>query len=157
MLREARKNLDEASVEAELVVGDDELSRLTGTFDFIHSYIVFQHVAPHRGERMCAALLKRLRPGGIAALHFTYRTPLSRRQRLLRAGRLRSPVVGAVGNLIKRRPASSPYMELYEYELDSIFEMFRTSGFPRLHSQFTDHGGLLGVLIIGREGVDNPR
>jgi len=151
MLREARHNLGEAGVNAELVLADDALSRLTGTFDFIHSYIVFQHVPPGRGERMCAALLERLRTRGVAALHFTYQTPLSRRQRLLRWGRLRTPVVGAVGNLAKRRPASSPYMELYEYRLDSIFEMFRASGCLSLHLRLTDHGGLLGVFIVDRK------
>ena len=151
MLREARKNLATAGVKADLVLGDDSLTALTGTFDFVHSYIVLQHVPPERGEKICAALLAKLRPGGVAALHVSYRTPLSQRQRILRWGRLRTQVVGAIGNLIRRRPASSPYMELYEYDLGSVFEMFRAAGCPELHLSFTDHGGLLGVLIVGRK------
>lgn len=153
MLREARKNLEEAGVKAELAPADEGLTRLTGTFDFIHSYIVLQHVPPERGEKMCAVLLGKLRPGGVAALHVSYRTPLSPRQRILRWARLRSPLVGVLGNLVKRRRASTPYMELFEYDLASIFEMFRSSGCSELHSRFTDHGGLLGVLIVGlKEG-----
>ena len=151
MLREAGKNLAAAAVKAELVRGDDNLSALTGTFDFVHSYIVFQHVAPHRGEKICAALLGKLRPGGIAALHFSYRTPLSAKQKVLRWGRQRTPAIGALLNFLKRRPVASPYMELYEYDLASIFEMFRAVGCPALHLRFTDHGGLLGVFIFARK------
>lgn len=151
MLREAGKNLANAGVKAELVLGNESLSRLHGTFDFVHSYIVFQHVPPHRGEKICAALLGKLRPGGVAALHFSYRTPLSAKQKALRWGRQRTPVVGAVVNLLKRRAVSSPYMELFEYDLASIFEMFRAVGCPELHLRFTDHGGLLGVFIVGRK------
>ena len=150
MLKEAKKNLTEAGVSAELVLGDEKLSRLSGTFDFIHSYIVFQHIPPGRGKTIFAALLEKLRPGGIAAVHFSYQTPLSPRQRMFRWGRLRTPVVGPIGNLLKRRPASAPYMELYEYDLPSIFELFRTHGCPELHVRFTDHGGLLGVFIVAR-------
>ena len=151
MLREAGKNLAEAGVTAELVLGDETLSRLTGTFDFVHSYIVFQHVSPKSGERICKALLGKLQPGGVAALHFSYRTPLSAKQKALRWGRQRTPLLGAVLNLLKRRPASSPYMELYEYDLASIFEIFRGAGCTDLHLRFTDHGGLLGVFIVARK------
>lgn len=151
MLREAGKNLAEARVKADLVLGDENLSRLTGTFDFVHSYIVFQHVSPPRGEKICIALLGKLRPGGVAALHFSYRTPLSAKQKVLRWGRQRTPVIGAVLNLLKRRPVSSPYMELYEYDLASVFEMFRAAGCQALHLRFTDHGGLLGVFIVARK------
>ena len=151
MLREATRNLEHAGVKADLVLADDGMTRLTGTFDFIHSYIVLQHVPPERGERICAALLQKLRPGGIAALHVTYRTPLSHRQRILRWGRSGTPLVGAVANLVKRRPVSAPYMELYEYDLAAIFELFRASGCTKVHSRFTDHGGLLGALVVGRK------
>jgi ubiquinone/menaquinone biosynthesis C-methylase UbiE len=150
MLREARKNLADAGVAAELVLGDDELTQLEGTFDFVHSYIVFQHIPPRRGRTMLAALLTKLRPGGVAALHFSYRTPLSPRQRVLRWGRLQTRLVAPLVNLLKGRPASTPYMELYEYDLESVFEMLRGSGCNELHLSFTNHGGLLGVFIIGR-------
>ena len=150
MLREAKKNLADAGVSAELVPGDDDLTRVTGTFDFVHSYIVFQHVPPSRGEKICAALLAKLRPAGVAALHFSYRTPLTPRQRALRWGRLKTRLLGPILNLLKRRPAATPYMELYEYDLVSVFEMFRAAGCPDLHLRFTDHGGLLGVFIVAR-------
>lgn len=151
MLREAQKNLGEAGLIAELVLADDELSGLAGTFDFIHSYIVFQHIPPRHGEKLCAALLKRLRPGGVAAMHFSYRAPLSRRQQLMRWGRLHAPFLGAVANVAKGRSPSSPYMELYEYELDSVFEIFRATGSRDIHLQFSDHGGLLGVFVLARK------
>lgn len=150
MLREAEKNIAERGVNAELVLGDEALARVHGTFDFIHSYIVLQHIPPFRGERIAAALLEKLRPGGVAALHFTYRISLPHRQRFFRWARLRAPFVGKLWNLAKGRPLSSSSIEVYEYGLAPILELFREAGFPELHLRFTDHGSALGVFIFVR-------
>ena len=49
MLAEARKNADRAGLKnIEFVVSDDGLSRLQGTFDFIHSFIVLHEGADVR-------------------------------------------------------------------------------------------------------------
>lgn len=154
MLREAQRNLVEGGVGAQLVLGDDALTRLSGAFDFIHSYIVFQHIPPARGLRITATLLDRLEPGGVAALHYSYASPLSPRQRFLRWARQRTSVVAAAGNLAKGRPASSPYMETYEYDLARVFETFHRAGCSALHLRLTDHGGLLGVFIFCRKNGD---
>ena len=58
MLAEARKNCEDRSVtNVSLVKSDDELSLVSGKFDLIHSYIVFQHIPVHRGERIFLQLL----------------------------------------------------------------------------------------------------
>jgi 2-polyprenyl-3-methyl-5-hydroxy-6-metoxy-1,4-benzoquinol methylase len=56
----------------ELVESDDTLSRVTGTFDIVNSYIVLQHIPPERGYRLIQAMLDRLNLGGIGSIHLTY-------------------------------------------------------------------------------------
>ena len=74
MLAEARKNCELNSVRnIDLVKSDDTLSKLAGRkFNLIHSYIVFQHIATHRGEAILEKLLDYLEEGGIGVLHFNY-------------------------------------------------------------------------------------
>jgi 2-polyprenyl-3-methyl-5-hydroxy-6-metoxy-1,4-benzoquinol methylase len=152
MLREARKNVEAAGVTADLRVSDRNLNGLPETFDLIHSCIVFQHIPPEDGFRLSAALLARLAPGGVAALHYTYSAPVHGAQRALRWARRRFSIVGRVANVLKGRPAPAPYMELYEYDLRALFEMFRRAGCTELHAKLTDHDGLLGALIFCRKG-----
>jgi trans-aconitate methyltransferase len=47
-------------------------STISGGFDFLHSYLVFQHIPLKRGYEIFAALLSRLSPGGVGAVHFPY-------------------------------------------------------------------------------------
>jgi len=153
MLAEANKNILEQSLRAELILGDDALSRLKGNFDFIHSYIVLQHIPRARGEQIVVRLLDRLRPEGVAALHVTYGLDLPTGKRLFRSARLRAPFVGRAWNLVKDRPAATPYIEVYEYDLRSIFEILRSEHCTDVHAQLTDHGGLKGVFLFCRKGA----
>lgn len=41
-----------------------------GLFDWIHSYIVFQHIPPREGLALLRRALASLAPGGMASLHF---------------------------------------------------------------------------------------
>ena len=151
MLDAARRNLAERGLRADLIVGDDVTSRVRGTFDFIHSYIVFQHIPPARGEAIAARLLERLEPGGVAAFHFSYRTPISSIQRFMRWARLSIPFAAATANLLRGRPASNPYMQVYEYNTARLLELFRAAGCDQAHLEFTDHGGVLGAFFYLRK------
>jgi SAM-dependent methyltransferase len=157
MLDEARRNLAERGVAAELVLGDDVLSSVPGTFDFVHSYIVFQHIPSARGEAIASRLLERLESGGVAALHFSYRTPISSVQRLLRWARVSIPFAASTANLLRGRSASHPYMQVYEYDTARILEVCRAAGCDQIHLEFTDHGGVLGAFFYCRKRVSSTR
>ena len=47
-------------------------NNLDNYFDFIHSYIVFQHIPRRKGLQLLKLLLNKLETGGICAIHFTY-------------------------------------------------------------------------------------
>src|SRR5712671_2277027 len=73
MLAEARRNCDAAGAKGvQLVLSDDNLSAVSGSFDFIHTYIVLQHIPVARGESLVRKLAAKLAPGGIAMFHAPY-------------------------------------------------------------------------------------
>ena len=57
-----RTSSNGASPMSKLLQSDDTLSRVTGTFDFVHSLITFQHIPPKRGARIFERLVEALRP-----------------------------------------------------------------------------------------------
>ena len=151
MLAEAGRNAARAGLpNVELVSSDDALAAVTGEFDFVHSFIVFQHIPPRRGERIAAGLLARLAPGGVAALHFTYHrnAPLYRRavHRIRRA----SPAADALARLVRGAGREDVFIPMYEYSLGRLAEMFRARGCTDVHAFLTDHGGHRGVLLLAR-------
>ena len=69
MLQEAGKNCQLENVKnISLVKGDDNCSNLAGGFDFINSFIVFQHIPCDRGVILFRRLLELLNEGGIGAI-----------------------------------------------------------------------------------------
>lgn len=155
MLREAKRNCDAQGVEnvdlieyRDFVAGESRVAPTS--IDFVHSYIVLQHVAPRVGLRIIDRLLTALRPGGVAALHVTY----ARRASGIRkaAHRLRRWVPGAnvALNLVQRRPALEPHMPMYEYSLSRVYERLAARGCLAVHALLTDHGGHLGAVILVR-------
>ena len=73
MLALARRYADQCNVgNVILLLADDELSSVTGDFDFINSYIVLQHIPPLRGYSIASKLISMLRPKGVGSLQFTF-------------------------------------------------------------------------------------
>jgi SAM-dependent methyltransferase len=139
MLAEAEKNAREQGVEhASFVLGDDDLTQVEGTFDFVHSFIVFQHIPPERGERIIRALLARVNPGGVGALQLTFShdAPLARRA-LIEAYR-RVPVLFSVRNAIKGRPLKEPMMQMNLYNLNRELNILKECGAVRITVEFTE-------------------
>jgi SAM-dependent methyltransferase len=154
MLDEARRNCAARGIaNASFVPSDDRLSALDGTFDFLHSYITFQHIPPARGEAILRAMLARLAPGGVGALHFTYDRRAPRVRRTVHWMRKRLPLVNGVVNLAQRRSFGAPMMPMHEYRLPRLFAALRDHGCGEAYVRLTDHGGHLGAfLFFQREG-----
>jgi SAM-dependent methyltransferase len=168
MLAEARRQCDaRAAPHAELVLSDDDLHRVQGPFDLVHSAIVLQHIEVERGRRFVSRLLELTRPGGVAALHLTYgkawqrdafgqpaplptappavaAPPLaSRLSRMLDAIARSTPAVAPAAD--SRR--ADPEMHMHSYNLSEIAYLLYRAGVQRFHADFSDHGGELGVMI----------
>jgi len=139
---------------ATFVKGDDQLSALSGTFDFLNSLIVFQHIPPARGEAILQKMLSLLREGGIGALQFTYTfessTPLVR-QLMVRAY-AKLPFVWNARNVLKGRPFGEPMMQMNEYDLNRVFRILHEAGCHLINTRYTETGSFghrfYGVIIV---------
>jgi SAM-dependent methyltransferase len=150
MLAEAARNCRDRGVSnVVLAPADDRLSAVSGTFDLIHSYIVFQHVAPRRGLALARLLLGRLDPGGIGALHFTHGRTASPARRALQRLRRAVPLVHRLANAVQRRPQDPP-MEMNAYDLGQVLGALQDAGCDDVHVRFTDHAGHRGAFVLFR-------
>jgi SAM-dependent methyltransferase len=152
MLEEARKNCARAGVvNAEFVLSDDALSRLSGEYDFVHSFIVFQHIPPARGEAMLTRLLDHLADGGIGALHFTFGSRLSGTRRLVQLLRKRVPMANNLVNVAKGRGFWYPPMQMNSYDLNRLYMILLVHGCHEVSPRFTDHGRHIGAMLFFRK------
>jgi len=144
MLAEAKRNITAAKLDnvALLQTGDD-----IGYFDFLHSFIVFQHIPKKIGLVEFGRLLARLDDGGHGAVQFGYAT----RRRLWNHFnywmRQKIPGANALAHLRKGQPIQ-PFMEMNPYPLAQIFRMLYDSGCHRVRVRFTEHSGFLGALLL---------
>jgi 2-polyprenyl-3-methyl-5-hydroxy-6-metoxy-1,4-benzoquinol methylase len=152
MLAEARRNCEAQGVRnVDLVLSDDTLSRVQGEFDFIHSFIVFQHMPPERGEAILSRLLDHLAPDGIGALHFTFATRIPPARRAVQRIRKSVPLVHNALNLLQRRPLLYPLMQMNAYDMNRIYSILLERGCHQLNTRFTDHGGYIGAMLFFRK------
>jgi SAM-dependent methyltransferase len=145
MLSEARNNRDlYRASNVELLKSDDSLSAVSGSFDLVHSTIVFQHLEPARGRELFRKLLSLLAPGGICAAHFTY-------------GKIHYPATygtvppaeapAGLSDTAQNARDADPLMLMNAYNVNELLFIVQTSGVARIHLEFTDHGGELGVIL----------
>jgi len=151
MLHEARRNAQEAGLgQICFVPSDDELSRIDGAFDFVHSFIVLQHIPVVRGEVIVGQLVKRLAPGGVAALQM----PFARRSGPLRSlanyTRVHVRPLHMLGNVVQGRPWNEAPMQMNHYDLNRLFVILHECGLARVTVEFMDDGGNIGAYLLLR-------
>jgi 2-polyprenyl-3-methyl-5-hydroxy-6-metoxy-1,4-benzoquinol methylase len=141
MLAEAALNAKEQGLDnVAFVKSDDSLSRVTGTFDLVHSFIVFQHIPPSRGKAIFQRLVDLLNADGIGVLHVTYSfaSGASRRRKLLKALKHSLPFVVGVRNVLTGRSFSEPIMQMNEYDLNELLCLLQESGCHDVQLRFSE-------------------
>jgi SAM-dependent methyltransferase len=176
MLAEARINCDRANVENVTLVGsDDLLSTVRGEFDLVHSLIVLQHLETVRGRSIFAELVRKISPGGYGAIHVTFGwtkyedvygqpPPFP----IEAADSDNSPFRAIVDRWLKRlglrhRPPEAmhppdqiigdPEMQMNYYNLSELMFIVHRAGVYQVFSDFTDHGGAIGVFLFFRKAA----
>jgi SAM-dependent methyltransferase len=155
VLDEARRNCSGRKIaNVEFRKSDDALSSVSGKYNFIHSYIVFQHIPVSRGERLFERLCALLDDGGVGVVHFTYANRLSRTDNLVRWVRANVPLVQGAINLAKGRKWDYPHMQMNNYDLNRLFRHLQENNVHCYYVEHTDHGGFLGaILYFQKPGV----
>ncbi len=147
MLAEARRNCPNAI----LIASDDTLSRLAGPVDLVHSFIVLQHIPVPRGMNFMRILLDKLAPGGTSAFHITLRRPQRIVNRIVYFMKHRLPGMRVVFNLLQGKKINEPVMQMNEYDLPAVLNMFTSAQMGDIVLLPVDAGGTHGVLIFARK------
>ena len=149
MIAEAKRNLAARGIaNVTVTTADDSLAALEGTFDLVHSFIVFQHVAPRRGERLLARLVDRLEEGGIGVVQLTFATDQPLRSRLVAWARRTLPLFHAIWNWRHGKRFDAPWMQMNRYDVNRVLGLLQDRGCHRCVLRFTEHFGHRGVVLF---------
>ncbi|HEY6131740.1 MAG TPA: class I SAM-dependent methyltransferase [Halioglobus sp.] len=165
MLQRAKERCDvEGLSNVQLVMGDDQISNVTDTFDLIHSFIVFQHMDADRGSAIVDHILHLLREGGVGVLHFVYFKEVYSKYPRLREFAERLGIYNTLVSMrellpqkVKPSHGKSPdgmEMQLHPYDLNLILRKLQTAGVRRLHLEYTEHGCFGVVLFFKKSSGD---
>jgi SAM-dependent methyltransferase len=119
-----------------------------GPFDWINSFIVFQHIEPPRGLEILEQLMARLATGGAVSLQFT----------IWREPNLEPPVftgwkakAQALRYRLWLKSLPAGHIHMYDYDLSQIVRVLNRGGVQDMRLVSTDHAGHHGVIILGRK------
>lgn len=146
MLNEAEKNLKDLKISNAAFLLTSELLCTRLRFDFIHSFIVFQHIQPKQGISLLEDLLKKLKPNGIGCIHITIAQ--KKFAKTIAFFKQKVPFAANLANIFKRRPFFDPVLQMYCYNLIEIKSLFDKNKINTTFMEFTDHGGSIGCIFI---------
>lgn len=148
MLSEAARNCVEQNVaNVTLIKSNDTLDGMPLDMEFIHSFIVFQHIPVSRGLSILKKMLLLLASDGIGALHFTFARHASNFRIFLQRMRDSIPFANGFYNLVLGRRFSYPHMEMNCYEAGMILDALYANGCRDVHVRFSDHNGFIGAMF----------
>ncbi len=124
-----------------------------GTYDFVHSYIVFQHIPTQKGMHILENLLGGLGAAGYVALHFTIRYETHWYKRVGAWVRHNVPFAHECIQFFSGRSWREPPMQMNAYRLDAVLMLLRAHGILDVRLETTDHGGYLGAMIFGKKSL----
>ena len=155
MLDEAARNCEARGLRnVALVTSAEYFARESSapSLDFVHSYIVFQHIPPRAGIWLLRELVGRLVSGGVGAVHITYARRASRVRKVVHRLRRMVPGLNVVANLVQRRPLGEPLIPMNEYDPATVLALLSDQGCTHVHARLTDHGGHLGAMLLFKRG-----
>ena len=155
MIAEAQKNCRELGVKNASFVRDPEDLLASGArFDFVNSFIVFQHIRPDRGVPLFAKLVELLAQNGVGAIHLTFSSPAGKRDRLTHWLYRKVPVLYGLVQMRRGGKFSEPLMDMAEYPLERIFAILQDAGCHDCHVRFTRHGVRGLTLLFRKKALD---
>jgi len=150
MLNEARRNCEARSIgNVDLVRADDDLSLVTGTFDLVHSVLVFQHIPVRRGERIFRNLIARTESGGVCVVQFAFATHFARG--LVEAIKKAVPLAASAVELLKGRGLAAPHMQMNAHDLSRLLSIVYAAGVREVHAELIEYTGVLGIVMYFRK------
>jgi 2-polyprenyl-3-methyl-5-hydroxy-6-metoxy-1,4-benzoquinol methylase len=151
MLDETSKNCKSLGLNnVSFIQSDDNLSKLTEKVDFIHSFIVIQHIKPAVGEVMISKLIDALEDGGIGVLQTQYVDPSPLSSRIRYYFYREFPIVYKIRNLVLRKK-NEPLIPVYQYNLNNIFRILQEKNCHKCLVRFSQHGHYGAVIFFQKQ------
>lgn len=149
MLDKAELHCREAGLDnVTIAQSDDALSALEGSFDFIHSIYVFQHIPCQRGYKVFRQLLEKLNPGGVAMIQITYSNDLSQYRRIMNWSKENIPLFSQAVNLLHLRAPNTPMMEMHNYSLNHLHRIVHEFNGEQCYARYTQDGPFRGIMLF---------
>ena len=156
MLKIAAENCAESGLDnCSLVRSDDLLNEVRGEFDFIHSYIVFQHIPTHRGEALIGHLAERLSEGGLLAVHFPIKCTLSKARRAVRLLSQNFYPALVLRNILLRRKWNEPHMQMNLYDLNRILAALLALGIKDVAIETHEAVGFMFAFLFAQKNNES--
>lgn len=149
MLAEAKKSAGEFGINnIEFVVADDSLAGLKEEYDFIHSFIVFQHIPVKRGEMIIKHLINRLSSGGVAALQMPFSRKVGWLRKLANFIRVHIRPLHVIANILQSRPWNEPPMQMNRYNINTVLRIVFECGISDVKIKLLNEGGNIGAYLF---------
>jgi SAM-dependent methyltransferase len=123
-------------------------------FDFVHTYIVLQHMDVRSGEAAVGQMVRGLRSGGIGAIHFTYGSTRGRLSHALRELAKTNVITRAAGNILLGRKWNSPTMLISGYSIERMLGILACNGIEKMFLHRVDDWGSLGLFLFFKKGPE---
>ncbi len=117
------------------------------TYDFIHTYIVLQHINEKTGYAIINKLLSITRPLGYGVIHLTFEGVSSKSEKVIANLKRKYNWFNQLMNFLKGRPLNRPFMQMNSYDLNKVFGIFYRNGIEQLFVEYTNHDGFIGIMI----------
>jgi SAM-dependent methyltransferase len=153
MLGEARKNCELFAIDNvrfHLTNGKIDQARWPRRYDFVNSYIVLQHIPVRRGYAIINSLLGLLNDRGIAMLHVSLRRKLPPISAAAYQVRHKIPFAGYALNLLQRKPLLTPQMQMNEYDLVRVLEIFSRHNMKEVSVTSENHQGVETARLLAK-------
>ena len=154
MIEEGKSNALAQSVNNIEWVTSGDLGTVKGKFDFVHSFIVFQHIPPATGMVLLSRLVDLLATDGMASVQLIYHKNISRLKRIMGRIRVSIPLVHNLTNLYYGKPFTFPLMQKNAYDLNAVFALLQQKGCGSCVVRFAATKELQAAVIFFRKRPD---
>lgn len=122
-------------------------------FDWVNSYIVFQHIETGLGYRIFDQLLKQVKPGGAISVHFTTYKDSRVAQYLTDHSRYFTVDENGVRNVFSCDRYYAPdVMMMNDYDIGRLYMILGQNGFDQVLTRHEDQAGMHGLIFFSIKG-----
>jgi 2-polyprenyl-3-methyl-5-hydroxy-6-metoxy-1,4-benzoquinol methylase len=118
------------------------------SYDFVHTYIVLQHIPISMGEKIIRALVQSVKIGGVGAIHFTIAESRRGANALMKNIVKTTPVLRNIGNTLLGRSWNYPTMQMNGYSCERVIEILSDCHVENFTAFRVDDWGSIGLFVF---------